>query len=152
MAKRGKVGRPCKYDEYVKPYLKDIEKMCLSMDEGQIAKSLGVSHESWCKYKREYVELSEAVKRGKQSLIGELHSVLIKRAKGFNYTESKTVRDNDGNERTETYTKACPPDVKAIDMLLRNFDRENWKKDPAGYELRMKELEIQERRLELNEW
>ena len=148
----GKRGRPSKYDEYIKPYLDKIPVMCQDMTEAQIAKSLGVSNDSWCRYKKEYSELSEAVIRGKQNLVNELKSTLIKRAKGFNYKESKVITDSNGNKKIEEYNKASLPDVTAINLLLKNFDREQWKNDPAGYELRMKELELQERRLEMNEW
>lgn len=58
-------GRPSKYDTHVKPRLVEIEQWARDgLFEYQIAKNLGVNHESWSNYKKEYVELVDALKNG----------------------------------------------------------------------------------------
>ena len=86
-------GRPNKYISHVQPKLEEIEKLCLTMTEKQIAEYLGVGYSSWCDYKTKYPELTEALKKGREALVHELKSSLIRKAKGFNYTEKKTIKE-----------------------------------------------------------
>ena len=71
----------CKYPTHVKPYLKKIEEMALTMTEEQMAKTLGVSVSSWCEYKNKFPELAEAIKKGRTILVAELKSTLIRTGK-----------------------------------------------------------------------
>ena len=148
---RGK-GRPNKYETHVKPYLEEIKKWCQTMTEKQIARKLGIAYSSWCLYKNDYSELSETIKKGRQSLVVELKSTLIERAKGFQYTEKKVIKEGGEVVREEIYTKSSLPDVAALNLLLKNYDAENWSNDPAVLNLRKKELELKERQIEINEW
>lgn len=145
-------GRPNKYKTHVKPYLKDIEKWCLDKTEKQIAKHLGIAYSTWCDYKNKYSELSETLKKGRESLVSDLKSTLIKKAKGFTYSEKKTIIESGSVVREEIYTKAALPDVAALNLLLKNYDKGNWANDPQMLELRKKEIELQERRLEEGTW
>lgn len=145
-------GRPNKYETHVKPYLEDIKKWCLDKTEKQIAELLGVGYSSWCDYKNKYPELSGALKKGRENLVTELKSVLIKKAKGFNYSEKKIIRENGVITREEEYQRASLPDVAALNLLLKNYDSEHWSNDPAVLELRKKELELKEKQIENNEW
>lgn len=147
-----KRGRPNKYESNVKPKLAEIEKMCLTMTEKQIALSLGVNPSTWCEYKSKYPELNEAIKKGREGLIIELRSTLIRKAKGFTYSEKKTIKENNKVVREEIYEKASLPDVAALNLLLKNYDKENWANDPQALKLREKELELQEKKIEQGEW
>ena len=147
-----KRGRPNKYESNVKPKLAEIEKMCLTMTEKQIALSLGVNPSTWCEYKCKYPELNEAIKKGREGLIIELRSTLIRKAKGFTYSEKKTIKENNKVVREEIYEKASLPDVAALNLLLKNYDKENWANDPQALKLREKELELQEKKIEQGEW
>ena len=122
------------------------------MTEKQIARKLGIAYSSWCLYKNDYSELSETIKKGRQSLVVELKSTLIERAKGFQYTEKKVIKEGGEVVREEIYTKSSLPDVAALNLLLKNYDKENWSNDPQVIELRKKELELRERQIENNEW
>lgn len=145
-------GRPNKYFTHVKPRLKEIEQMCLTMTEKQIAQALGVGYSSWCDYKLKYSELSDALKKGRQSLVTELKSALIRKAKGFAYTEKKIIKEGGQIVREEIYEKASLPDVAALNLLLKNYDAENWANDPQMLELRKKELEIREKQVDASIW
>lgn len=146
------MARPNKYQTHVKPYLEDIKKWCQTMTEKQIARRLGVAYSSWCLYKNDYPELSETIKKGRQNLVTDLKSTLIEKAKGFQYTEKKVIKQDGVVVREEIYTKSSLPDVAAINLLLKNYDAENWSNDPAVLELRKKELELKEKQFENNEW
>lgn len=147
-----KAGRPCKYDTHVKPYLDDIREYCTYMTEEQIAKVLGVSVSAWCEYKNKYPELNDALKKGRADLVRQLRSTLIQRAKGFRYEEKKTVREKGKVVREEIYQRSALPDVAALNLLLKNYDPDNWANDPQALRIREKELELQKQRAENDNW
>lgn len=146
------MSRPEKYKTHVEPYLEEIRQMCLTMTEAQIAETLGVSLAAWKRYKKLYEPLRASLKKGRQTLVMELRSALIKRAKGFEYTETKIVNEDGKPIRTEVATKYYPPDVAALNLALKNYDKENWANDPQALRIRERELDLQERKLEQSEW
>lgn len=145
-------GRPQKYAEYVEPYLDDIKKMSLSMTEKQIAETLEISYSTFRKYKDHYPALKDALKIGRRQLVVKLHSALIKRAEGYDYEETKTVRREGKVVETQVTKKHVPPDVAAINLALKNFDRDNWANDPQALELHKRELKLKERQIKNNDW
>lgn len=149
MAKR---GRPNKYNTHVEPYLDKIKEMALTMTEKQIAQSLGVAYSSFMEYKKQYSELSESLKKGRQDLVINLKSALIKKALGFEYSEKKTIKENGIVVREEVTVKHTQPDVAALNLLLKNYDAEHWANDPQMLRIREKELELRERQMEKEEW
>ena len=145
-------GRPNKYKSHVEPYLAKIKEMALTMTEAQIAQTLGVSYTAFREYKRQYPALNDALKKGRADLVMELRSALIQRAKGFQYEETKIVKENGNVVREERAIKSALPDVAALNLLLKNYDRENWANDPQMLDLRKKEIELRERQVEASEW
>lgn len=145
-------GRPQLYDELVAPYLEEIKQMALTMTERQIAETLGVSYSAFRKYKEQYAALKDALKKGRRQLVMELHSTLIRRAKGFQYEEVKTVEEGGKVVRREVYTRTALPDVASINLALKNFDPDNWANDPQLIRIREKELELREKQIENNDW
>lgn len=145
-------GRPNKYETHVKPRLEDIKKFCTYMTEKQIAETLGVAYSSWNEYKLKYPELMESLKKGRESLVLELRSTLIRKAKGFNYSEKKIIKENGVVVREEEYQRASLPDVAALNLLLKNYDKENWSNDPQLLELRKEELEFRKEQAKAEEW
>ena len=148
----GKMGRKNKYYTHIKPHLKAIPDMLQDMTEEQVSKKLGVAYSSWNKYKLEFPELTEVIKKGNTSLVGELKSVLKRRAKGFQYEERKIIREHGVVVREETYVKSALPDVASINLLLKNYDKENWSNDPQILELRKQELQLREKQIKANNW
>lgn len=146
------MGRPNKYLTNIQPRLAEVEKLARTLEEKELAKYFGVSVSSWCEYKSKYSELNEAIKKGRQLLISDLKNTLIRKAKGFKYTEKKIVKENDVIVREEVYEKQSLPDVAALNLLLKNYDRENWSNDPQVIELRKQELKLREKANEANEW
>ena len=147
------VGRPNLYHKKVEPYLDEISEMALSMTEEQIAETLGISYTAFKKYKKEYQPLNDSLKKGRAKLVIELKSTLIRKAKGFNYEEKKTIKEYGQIVREEIYTKASVPDVAALNLLLKNYDADNWANDPQAMRLRREELEFQKMKFEdANNW
>lgn len=146
------MARPDKLITHVLPHLEEIKQMCLTMTEAQIAETLGVSYSAWKRYKSRSEPLRSALKKGRQDLVMELRSALIKRAMGFEYTEKKVTEEGGNITKTETSTKYYPPDVAALNLALKNYDPFNWANDPQMIRIREKELELQEKKIEMGEW
>ena len=147
-----KKGRPQLYDKKVHPYIKKIEEMALQMTEAQIAKTLGIAYSTFRKYKTDYSELDEALRRGRAELVISLKSDLIRKAHGFQYTEKKTITEHNKVIREEIYTKASLPDVAAINLLLKNYDPDNWANDPQALALQKEIIELKKKQAEENDW
>lgn len=151
------VGRKGKYETYVKPRLAEIDKMLNDgASEKQVAEVLGVSYASFNNYKVQYPELKAICEKPRTTLIEDLRSALVKRAKGFSYEEKKIYKkkDEDGNEvtYTEITTKYALPDVAALNLALKNYDKENWCNDPQAMELKKQELELRRELASLKDW
>jgi len=159
----------------VKPYLTEIKEWCLTMTETQICKRLGIGKTAWYEYKKEYTELSDIIKKGRQDLVTELRSALIRKAKGYRYSETKEVEEynklpvdmidvllsagyskesirDTKSVRKEVVLKEMSPDVAALNLALKNYDKENWANDPQMLDIRKKELKLQERKIDESSW
>ena len=168
-------GRKSKYYSHVEPYLAEIKEMAKCMTEQAIAGELKISHSSLIQYKKDHPELREAIEGGRKTLITDLRSALLRKAEGYSYTEVKETSQkvhwpDDLYERlkqaglsvqeidqariikTEATIKHAAPDVAAINLALKNYDRGNWWNDPALYDLKKEALEIQRQKLEKDDW
>ncbi|MDR3602078.1 MAG: hypothetical protein P4L49_16590 [Desulfosporosinus sp.] len=121
------------------------------LTEQQIAHNLGIGRSTLGEYKRQYPELLEALRRGREAIITEIENSLVKRALGFSYQETKvSIRQINGKEVrfTEKSTKYQVPDVGACIILLKNKDRQNWSDNPAKIDLE-REIFLFRKQLEL---
>lgn len=139
-------------DEILKR-LNEVEQLARDgATEQQIAKVFGITRQTFYKYKNENIDIFNAIKKGRQTLVDDLKGTLVKKAKGFTYTEKKTIIENGAVVREEIYTRSSLPDVAALNLLLKNYDRENWANDPQMIALREKELELRERQVDATVW
>ena len=141
-----------KYEILILPRLNEIKKLYETMNEAQIAQVMGVGYRTFKRYKTEHPELVEALKYSREHLISELKSTLKKKAKGFTYTEKKTVKDNEGLDRVETYERYSSPDLGAIHLLLKNLDPEWRNDDQTTINLKRQRLELDKEKAESNNW
>ena len=173
MAKRGRKNR---YETHIIPFFQQIEEwLANGATERQIAEKLGIGYSTFNGYKAHYVEFAELLKKGRRDLVSDLRGALVKKAMGFNYTETKIVKEhidisNDMKNvllangftqeqieqanlvKTEVTNKYATPDVAALNLALKNYDKDDWANDPQMLDLRKKELELKERQIESNEW
>ena len=173
MAKRGRKNR---YETHVAPFFPQIlEWLSNGATEKQIAEKLGVGYSTWSDYKVKYQELGEILEKGRRNLVATLRGALIKKALGFDYTETKTVSEHidmpsemrevllsSGFTReqieqanlikTEVMNKHATPDVAALNLALKNYDKDDWSNDWQNYELRKKELELKEKKIDDESW
>jgi len=120
-----KVGRPCKYETHVRPYL---DKIYQWLKEGytdySICEQLGISQDSWMKYKEQYPDLSELYTRARMERNRLVMNKMFQRACGEKVTLLKQKATKDGEVIDLVEEQYIPPDVNAADLYLRNNDPE----------------------------
>ena len=153
MAKR---GRKSVYDTKIKPRFDDILKWLRNgATEQQVYKNLGIGKEAFYKYKRENTEFSDILKKGQESLVEQLRGALIKKALGFEYKEIKRFTKIEKGKQVQTIeetTKQSLPDVAAANLLLKNYDKENWSNDPRNDDIKREELELKKKVFDKENW
>ena len=124
-------GRPTEYDPETFPSLGEHYAR-RGLNDEQIAESLGISPASLYKYKNEYPEFSEAIKRGKKPVNIEVENILLKKVRGYEVEEKTTVMsvDDEGNAKIKeikSTTKHVQPNQRSIEMWLYNRMPEIWR-------------------------
>ena len=138
--KRATKKRQTKYVTHVMPKLKLIEAWARDGDiEETIAKKLGIAYSTFNLYKSEHLELSEALKKGKEVVDVEVENSLLKKAHGYNAKVVKTfkvkeVYYNDDGRRCESehlesrYDEVhVPADTTAQIFWLKNRKPDKWR-------------------------
>lgn len=120
-----------KYETDVKPRLVEIEAWKRDgLTDEQIFKNLGISRDTFYKYKEKYSDFSEAIKKGKEVADIEVENALFKRAIGYKYKEViKEVKEIYGKKTTyvKEVIKEMPGDVAAQIFWLKNRKSSKWK-------------------------
>lgn len=146
-----KVGRPSKYDEYVKPYLAQIAEWKKSgATDKEIADALGIALSTFSEYKNQYSELSDALRIGRQTVVLNIKAALYKKAIGFEYEEMEGIKKEGKVVSTKIVKRYSPPDTTAAAMLLRNYDDEYRDKDSVQTDFKRQEIEIKKALAEAN--
>lgn len=144
MTQRGRRG---KYESHVEPNLDKIrEWRKLGATVEKICDVLGIGVSTWFEYEKRYPEFADAIKKGTAEFCLDLRGELAKLCKKHTLETKKQYikEDENGNKAkyTEITTKEVDADIAAINLLLKNLDRDNWSNDPAHVELRRQELEL----------
>lgn len=155
-----KSGRKSKYEKKILPNWETIkEYLKKGFTEKEIADKIGVSESTWFTYKKQFSEFSELINAREvdTDVIEEARSALHRRATGYHYIEKKIVKkvNEDGEMEVvqeEEYLKYEHPDTNAINLFLKNYDRDNWSNDPQMLELRKREIELKEKEFNNNNW
>lgn len=142
-----------KYETHVKPRFDEIETW-IGQGATQIiiAKKLGISERTLRDYLKKYSEFADLYKSGQIDLVQDLRGVLFKKAKGFQFTETEKIVENGIVTKEVTKIKTALPDVAAINLLLKNYDKENWANDPQLLDLKKQELKMKKEIAENENW
>jgi hypothetical protein len=117
-------GRPTKYDE---KYAEQAFKLCLlGATDTHLAEFFEVAESTINKWKLDYPEFSEALKRGKVEADAKVASSLYNRALGYSHPEDKIFNAN-GEPLVVPTTKHYPPDPTAAIFWLKNRQKEVWR-------------------------
>ena len=100
------------------------------LTDEQIAARIGITTSTLYDWKNKYSEFSEALKRGKEVVDIEVENALLKRALGYDYTEERVERSQDGGKKsikTVQTVKHIPPDTTAQIFWLKNRRPDRWR-------------------------
>lgn len=117
-------GRPPKWPKI------DLDRVTQFAESGmtnlQIAVALGVSEDTVYDWKLNWVDFSEALKRGKTNPDDEIERSLFERARGYSHVEEK-VFCTDGVVTKEKVIKHYPPDPVSGIFWLCNRRKDKWR-------------------------
>jgi hypothetical protein len=119
------VGRPCKYETHVEPYLDKIfEWLKTGYTDVSICEQLGIHQNTWMRYKQDYSVLSELYARARTYRNALVMNKMFQKATGEKVTLLKQKATKDGKILDLKEEAYIPPDVNAADLFLRNNDPE----------------------------
>ena len=126
-----------KYQEWLEPEgLLKIEGWARDgLTDEQIANNIGISVSCLNNWKNKYVEILESLKRGKEVIDRQVENALLKRALGYEYTETtrEYIPELDEMKTTKKVTKQVAADTTAQIFWLKNRKPEKWR-DKQEYE------------------
>lgn len=114
--------------------------------EKSIAKAMGIAYSTLRQWKAESPIIAEALQSGTEDLVLQITSSMVKRAKGYDYTEKEIILKGKAAQSSaaiedgkviqqRNITKHIPPDIKAGEFLLKNLQPEKWRdKHDVGVE------------------
>lgn len=118
------MGRPSKFDP-VK--CEQAEKLCkLGATDKDIADFFEISESTLYKWKVDFPEFSEALKKGKATADAEVASKLFHRACGYEHPEVH-VSNYQGAVTLTPLTKHYPPDATSMIFWLKNRRPDLWR-------------------------
>lgn len=122
------VGRPTKYDP---KYCKEAFNLALlGATDKELADSFDVEISTINKWKLDYPEFSESLKKGKITADGKIARSLYNRAKGYKYQDQEIIRMKDTTQIIDV-VKTMHGDVTAQAIWLNNRRPKNWRRQPA---------------------
>lgn len=147
------MGRKNAYVTHIKPRFHEIAEWAKNgVTERSMAEQLGISYSTFNKYKAQYTELVQILKRNRVEAVEAIENAVYKKALGFQYVEEKVIDSPEGR-RVERTTKTALPDVTAAIYLLKHWGKDRgYTNDPASLELKKKELELKEQVLKDKDW
>ncbi len=97
------------------------------LTDKQIAKNMKVSRSTLSKYKREYSDISDTIKKNKDIIDYEVENALLKKALGYTETLKKQKVTKDGIIVDITEEMHITPDSTALIFWLKNRQPKKWR-------------------------
>ena len=117
-------GRPT---EYKPEYVAQAEKLCkLGATDLDVAQFFQVHTATVYRWKLEYPEFCEALKRGKEIADDLVEDRLFKRATGYSHDATK-IFQYEGEPVAVDYIEHHPPDTTAAIFWLKNRRPDKWR-------------------------
>lgn len=96
------------------------------LTDEQIAENMGISVRTLYRWKLLYCQICQALKKGKDAADREIENALFKRAKGYDFTETRVKKKGGVIVEEITTTKHIPGDTTAQIFWLKNRKPEYW--------------------------
>lgn len=123
-----------KYQEWLEPEgLLKIEGWARDgLTDEQIAHNMGISVATLYNWKNEFLEILEALKRGKEVIDRQVENALLKRALGYEYEEVSEKYELGILTERKVTKKQVVPDTTAQIFWLKNRKPDKWRDKPEG--------------------
>ena len=117
------------------------------LTDEQISHNIGIHPSTLYDWQKEYPEIAEALKKGKEVIDRQVENALLKRALGYEYEEVKQIIEKDekgkDRKRIEKTVKQVIPDITAQIFWLKNRKPEEWRKRDKLEEERIRLMKAQ---------
>ena len=155
--KKNPGGRRNKYFSHVEPRFAEAELWLRDgLSEAQIYKNLGVGKTSWERYKKDYPELAELLKKGRETQVEEVENSLFKLATGFYYYVDEAVKVKLGNGVEEVKVvrlqKFKSPETGAVAFFLKNKAKDRYSDNPQMVDIKREELDLRREQAQFSNW
>ena len=118
------MARPTNYRN---EYAEQARKLCLlGYTDKQLADFFGVNERTINRWKSDYPEFCQSIKKGKEFADIDVVESLYKRATGFDYEEVE-LKVVDGKTSKKIIKKKVAPDSTAIIFWLKNRQPKSWR-------------------------
>ena len=107
------------------------------LTDEQIAVNIGIGYSTLQAWKSKYQDIQDTLKKGKEVIDRQVENALLKRALGYEYTETtrEAVKDAASGEVkmrvTKEVVKQVIPDTTAQIFWLKNRRPDKWRDKPA---------------------
>ena len=120
--------------EYQKEYADQALKLCLlgAIDK-ELAEVFSVSVQTLNKWKKDYPEFLESLKKGKNIADANVASRLYNRAIGYSCKATKFATSEGRITDSKEYIEHYPPDTTAAIFWLKNRQPEKWRDKKEVY-------------------
>ena len=124
LAEKKKRGRN---SEYRIEYADQALKLCLlGATDIELSEFFSVSEQTLNKWKKDYPEFLESLKKGKNIADANVASRLYNRAIGYNCKATKFATSNGKITDSKEFIEHYPPDTSAAIFWLKNRQPEKW--------------------------
>lgn len=121
-----KKRRVSKYDNQFHPVI--VRWMVRAgLNDEEIARELSLHRSTLYRWKDKYPEFAQAFAETKPFIDALVEDALLKRALGYQYTETEIRTDEQGRTMEKTVTRQVVPDVTAQIFWLKNRQPERWR-------------------------
>lgn len=97
------------------------------LTDDQIAEHIGVTRKTLYEWRRKYPAFAVALAHNKDEADLQVEKSLFQRALGYDYTETKEIREGKKLVKTEKTVKHIAPDVTAQIFWLKNRRPDLWR-------------------------
>lgn len=103
------------------------------LTDEQVAYNMGINKATLYRWKEKYCDICDALKRGEEVVDRQVENALLKRALGYEYTETtrEYIPELDEMKTTKKVTKQVVPDTTAQIFWPKNRKPDKWRDKPA---------------------
>lgn len=123
-----------KYQEWLEPEgLLKIEGWARDgLTEEQIAENMGICRDTLYEWKKQFSDISDTLKKGKEIIDRQVENALLKRALGYEYEEISEKYELGILTERKVIKKQVVPDTTAQIFWLKNRKPSDWRDKPEG--------------------